>query len=105
MPGHPRRTYRRNPIMRSVRLVTLMCALAVPSAGVLAADTSGTEVREWHFRVLLDGDEIGFHRFRLEEFGESRYICKVTRNSTCASYFSPPTATATRTARTGATVA
>jgi hypothetical protein len=48
----------------AVTLVTT--AAAAPS--VISA--GGGDEREWQFRVLLDGDEIGYHRFELVDDGD-----------------------------------
>ena len=54
----------------STALVSVLMSLAL--AGFAVADTpesgsSGEFAREWNFRVLLDGNEIGYHNFSLLE--------------------------------------
>jgi len=39
-----------------------------------AASAAGAQTRDWDFRVLLDGDEIGRHRFSLRENGAERVL-------------------------------
>lgn len=55
-------------ILSGVALVLALLALSPPvgasSGGAVDSD------REWRFRVLLDGDEIGYHRFELIDEGE-----------------------------------
>jgi hypothetical protein len=47
-----------------------LATAAASSAAVPATDAT----REWEFRVLLDGDEIGYHRFRLVNEGDSSRV-------------------------------
>lgn len=58
-------------------VATLFAALAIalmflsPLAGATTgADDASAPDREWRFRVLLDGDEIGYHSFELTDDGE-----------------------------------
>jgi hypothetical protein len=55
---------------RTLRLAAALsggvAALFVAAAALNPALASGQPSREWQFRVLLDGEEIGYHRFRLE---------------------------------------
>jgi hypothetical protein len=44
-------------------LVATLVAAASPASPV----TPSEDPRQWQFRVLLDGDEIGYHRFELSE--------------------------------------
>jgi len=69
-------------MVRLVRLAGLAAALALPSVVLAAPGQEGTldgqaiegvaADREWRFRVLLDGRDIGYHSFRVfdEEAGE-----------------------------------
>lgn len=46
------------------------------AAGCLlpAGQTAAANERVWNFRVLLDGSEIGYHRFELADFGDRRVL-------------------------------
>lgn len=44
------------------------------SCMLLAAQATAGNEREWNFRVLLDGSEIGYHRFQLDDFGDRRLL-------------------------------
>lgn len=55
-------------ILSSVALVFALLALS-PLAGASPGGSVDPD-REWQFRVLLDGDEIGYHRFKLIDEGE-----------------------------------
>lgn len=48
-------------------LVATLGAAASVAAPVAQPQASGDGQREWQFRVLLDGDEIGYHRFELSQ--------------------------------------
>lgn len=41
---------------------------------LLSAQAAAGNEREWNFRVLLDGSEIGYHRFELSDFGDRRLL-------------------------------
>ena len=54
-------------------LALLTACVGMFAYAVASATASGQpKVQEWDFRVLLDGDEIGYHRFRLEQNGAAR---------------------------------
>lgn len=59
-----------------ISLASLLISLAVASsaaAGSLETGSSAGNEREWNFRVLLDGNDIGYHNFSLfEEDGSQR---------------------------------
>ena len=59
-----------------ISLAYLLISLAVASsaaAGSLETGSSAGNEREWNFRVLLDGNDIGYHNFSLfEEDGSQR---------------------------------
>ena len=63
------------------------------------------EARSWNFRVMLDGREIGQHRFTLRRHGGRGASCAARRASTCGSCSSAPTATATRRSNAGTAAA
>lgn len=44
------------------------------AAALFAATAAGAQARDWHFRVLLDDAEIGWHRFTLRETGAGREL-------------------------------
>lgn len=48
--------------------------LVAGSFMLLAAPATAGNEREWNFRVLLDGSEIGYHRFQLDDFGDRRLL-------------------------------
>ena len=50
------------------------CSLLLGDSPLWASESSDATVQEWDFRVLLDDNEIGYHRFRLEEAGDRRYV-------------------------------
>lgn len=54
----------------------MACLLAAPVS--LWADSGAIEAggneREWRFRVMLDGKEIGFHRYEVESEGDRRAV-------------------------------
>ena len=52
--------------------VVLLAVTLIPTAAAAPSVISagGNVEREWQFRVLLDGDEIGYHRFELVEDGD-----------------------------------
>lgn len=57
-----------------MKLVTAIAVLAA-AAGVVTPGSAAAEAqRVWNFRVLLDGSEIGYHRFELEDFGDRRLL-------------------------------
>jgi hypothetical protein len=41
---------------------------------LITVQASAGNEREWNFRVLLDGSEIGYHRFQLDDFGDRRLL-------------------------------
>ena len=47
---------------------------ATPLAIAACATAATANTRNWDFRVLLDGAEIGEHRFTLKEEGEAREL-------------------------------
>lgn len=51
-----------------------MTRLAVAALLALAASAAAANTRHWDFRVLLDGAEIGEHRFTLREDGDAREL-------------------------------
>lgn len=51
-----------------------MRRLLLIAALFFAASAAGAQTRDWDFRVLLDGDEIGRHRFTLRENGAGRVL-------------------------------
>jgi hypothetical protein len=55
---------------RLFRLPASLLACALVAAPTVATTVPGdSATREWEFRVLLDGDEIGYHRFELVRDG------------------------------------
>lgn len=53
-----------------------VCLIAAPVslwAGAGATEPGGNE-RAWRFRVMLDGKEIGFHRYEVESEGDRRIV-------------------------------
>jgi len=62
--------------VRTSSLLIIACAwLAAGSAyGASLTGNEDTNVREWNFRVLLDGTEIGRHRFHLTDSGDERRL-------------------------------
>ena len=54
-------------------LVSLAIVTIASGVGAAAADESSS-TREWNFRVLLNDDEIGYHRYRLEADGTRRVV-------------------------------
>jgi hypothetical protein len=62
-----------NPtVIRGLRAIVLAgTALAASAAAGSVSMSEIDATRVWEFRVLLDGDEIGYHRFRLVNEGES----------------------------------
>ena len=49
-------------------------AFVILAALIPIAASATSETRSWDFRVLLDGDKIGYHRFELENDGELRRL-------------------------------
>ena len=75
--GHFRRTVkadRASSVWRAALGLFAACGGFFALAAASAATRSQATVQEWDFRVLLDGNEIGYHRFRLEEDGDKRYL-------------------------------
>jgi hypothetical protein len=76
----------RSRIVRLARALSLACAVAGGAARTPAADlgtvpgstapTTG-EARSWNFRVYLNQDPIGYHRFALSAHGELRELQSV----------------------------
>ena len=64
------RLFRR--MMRATLALLTVCGAAFTVSA--ASATGSVDVQEWDFRVLLDGNEIGYHRFRLEHDGNQRYL-------------------------------
>ncbi len=65
----------RAPRGKHAMLVLLaVCAGPFALSATSATETRSATVQEWDFRVLLDDNEIGYHRFRLEENGDQRYV-------------------------------
>ena len=61
--------------MRKLLLTTLLAAnCAAYSAPPVAVDADVEEGRNWNFRVLLNGSEIGYHRFELVDSGTTREL-------------------------------
>ena len=58
--------------MRTV--ATLLIALSLSASLMAPAIADSGSVREWNFRVLLNDDEIGYHRYRLQDDGERRTL-------------------------------
>ena len=58
--------------MRNRAFWVLVMAMAFASNAVATVESAS--VREWNFRVLLNDDEIGYHRYRLEADGERRRV-------------------------------
>lgn len=54
--------------------VILVSLLALHMVMLPAVATSSANTKTWDFSVLLDGDEIGYHRFELFEDGGERRI-------------------------------
>lgn len=53
---------------RAVKMLTAaLLAAWIGSASMAAPLATGDDAKEWQFRVLLDGKEIGFHSFELVE--------------------------------------
>ena len=48
--------------------------LAVALLGITSGASAAVDSRSWEFSVLLDGDEIGYHRFELTDLGNERRI-------------------------------
>lgn len=64
-------------IFRSMLLAALLAATAMAQSleSTEAENRSlGEPEREWEFRVLLDGSEIGTHQFELQDDGERRLL-------------------------------
>lgn len=55
----------------NIRLPAVLVFLCLP---VDQAVASNDATREWNFRVLLDGNDIGYHRFELEERDDARVL-------------------------------
>jgi len=60
---------------------SLLALLIVILPAVAASSTSS---KSWDFSVLLDGNEIGYHRFELFEDGDER---RITSEAKCALSF------------------
>ena len=57
------------------RLATIMCLLSpLASFALPVTAQQAQDQQQWHFRVLLDGREIGEHRFTLTTEGENRQL-------------------------------
>jgi hypothetical protein len=54
--------------------VLFVSLLALHMVTLPAVATSSATTKTWDFSVLLDGDEIGYHRFELFEDGDQRRI-------------------------------
>ncbi len=71
---------------RTCRALSLGCAIAACAAGVRAADPGAAEsiadgadagARSWNFRVFLNQDPIGYHRFSVSQHGDTRELHSV----------------------------
>ena len=68
-------TPRRRLIGARVALTLLAASVTASGAALeFANESAAATVQEWDFRVLLDDNEIGYHRFRLAEEGDRRYV-------------------------------
>jgi len=60
-------------VMRA--LVAIVAALAATAAAASSPGLSGLETgREWNFRVLLDGKEVGWHRYVVRADGDATEV-------------------------------
>jgi hypothetical protein len=59
--------------MRAFVLVTALAAISMPIASASVAPVSDAK-GEWNFRVLLDGKEVGWHRYVVREDGEATEV-------------------------------
>jgi hypothetical protein len=59
--------------MRAWVLVAALATIAMPAASASAV-SAATASREWNFRVLLDGKEVGWHRYRVHGDGEATEV-------------------------------
>ena len=56
-------------------LVAIVAALAATAAAASSPGLSGLETgREWNFRVLLDGKEVGWHRYVVRADGDATEV-------------------------------
>lgn len=55
-------------VMRSIALLTVVLA------GVVSGNAHANDNRSWEFSVLLDGAEIGRHRFELQQSGDRQEV-------------------------------
>lgn len=61
--------------MRKLGLATLLATSWVATSAPVAAVTDQTvDGRNWNFRVMLDGSEVGYHRFELIDGGATREL-------------------------------
>jgi hypothetical protein len=60
-------------LMRALVSIAAIAAIAVPIASVQATSSSAAS-GEWNFRVLLDGKEVGWHRFVVRDDGEAKEV-------------------------------
>jgi len=64
-----------NTVWRAISgllVAATLVPLATAAPSIMAAGGDGG--REWQFQVLLDGDEIGYHRFELVEDGDQHRV-------------------------------
>lgn len=62
-----------NHLKRAGAAIVAVLAVASSFASTPPSSTSETG-REWHFRVLLDGEEIGWHRYVVREDGDDTEV-------------------------------
>lgn len=61
-------------ILRIATVFALLAVAALPQTNVSARVLDEASVEELNFRVLLDDRQIGFHRFKLADEGEARFV-------------------------------
>jgi len=59
--------------MRALTLMAAIATLATPVASVHAKASTAPSA-EWNFRVLLDGREVGWHRYVVRDDGEATQV-------------------------------
>lgn len=60
--------------MRKLLLSTILATCVAISTPAVAITSDTEDGRDWKFRVLLNGSEIGYHRFELVDTGTSREL-------------------------------
>ena len=63
-----------NTRVRQWLLIALSMWASIFSMAPAGAASTNGEVRVWSFRALLDGSDIGYHRFTLTQHGEERTL-------------------------------